>query len=53
MKPGKKQLCYDSLRQKVLTLDLAPGAMLDETALASEHGAVSHAITGSPATAGR
>ena len=38
MKPNKKRSCYDSLRQKVLTLELAPGVMLDETALAIEHG---------------
>ena len=38
MKPNKKRDCYDSLRQKILTLELTPGMMLDETALALDHG---------------
>jgi DNA-binding GntR family transcriptional regulator len=38
MKPNKKRHCYEALRQKVLTLDLAPGMILDETMLATEHG---------------
>ncbi len=38
MKPNKKHNCYDSLKHKVLALELAPGMTLDETALAAEHG---------------
>lgn len=38
MKPNKKRNCCESLRQQILSLELAPGMMLDETALALEHG---------------
>ena len=38
MRANKKSGCYDSLKHKVLALELAPGMTLDETALAAEHG---------------
>ncbi len=37
MKPNKKNLCYESLKHRILTLDIEPGAVLDETVLAVEY----------------
>lgn len=33
LKPNKKQLCRDDLVDRILTLDIEPGAILDESAL--------------------
>ncbi len=38
MQATKKQTLYDTLRQRVLTLELAPGSALDETILCEEFG---------------
>ncbi len=38
MQISKKQILYDTLRQRVLTLELAPGSALDETILSDEFG---------------
>jgi len=37
MKSNKKQLCYESLKHRVLTLDIEPGTVLDEMALSAEY----------------
>ena len=37
MKPNKKQHCYESLKHRILTLDIEPGTILDETVLAEEY----------------
>lgn len=37
MKPNKKNLCYESLKHRILTLDIDPGTVLDETILAVEY----------------
>jgi len=37
MKPNKKNLCYESLKHRILTLDIEPGTVLDETVLAVEY----------------
>lgn len=36
--PSRKTQCAEDLRRRILTLDLAPGAYLDETALADAYG---------------
>jgi len=33
-----KKTCFDDLRQRILTLDLAPGAPLDEAAMSARYG---------------
>lgn len=38
MTSNRKDLCREALKQRILLLDLAPGAELDETRLAVEHG---------------
>ena len=38
MKTNAKTLCLDEMRRRILTLDLQPGAMLDEVMLANEYG---------------
>jgi len=37
MKPNKKSACYDSLKHRILTLDIEPGTVLDETVIAEEY----------------
>ena len=37
MKPNKKNHCYESLKHRILTLDIEPGTLLDETELAVEY----------------
>ncbi len=37
MKKNKKLICYDSLKHRILTLDIAPGTVLDETVIAEEY----------------
>lgn len=37
MKPTRKRDCLDDLKHRILTLDVAPGADLDETALARSY----------------
>lgn len=37
MKPNKKQVCQRDLVQRILTLDIEPGTMLDETALSKHY----------------
>lgn len=37
MKSNKKNRCYDSLKHRILTLDIEPGTVLDETELAVEY----------------
>ncbi|MEH6457300.1 MAG: GntR family transcriptional regulator [Cocleimonas sp.] len=37
MKPNKKELCYESLKHRILTLNIEPGIVLDETAIAVEY----------------
>lgn len=37
MKPNKKTLCYESLKHRILTLDIEPGTVLDETVIAVEY----------------
>ncbi len=38
MPPTKKDLCYDDLKHRVLTLDLAPGSDLDEATVSARYG---------------
>lgn len=38
MIPNRKQACQDALVQRILTLDIQPGSMLDETLLSEEYG---------------
>ena len=38
MKKSKKTVAFETLKHRVLTLDLVPGAPLDETVLAEEYG---------------
>ena len=38
MKTNPKTKCIDEMRRRILTLDLQPGAMLDEVMLANEYG---------------
>ena len=38
MKANPKTKCIDEMRRRILTLDLQPGAMLDEVMLANEYG---------------
>ena len=35
---NKKKTCHESLVQRILTLDIEPGSMLDETILSEEYG---------------
>ena len=37
MKPNKKLVCYESLKHRILTLDIESGTVLDETAIADEY----------------
>ena len=37
MKQNKKQICQSDLIHRILTLDIAPGAMLDETSLSQQY----------------
>ncbi|MEM8577245.1 MAG: GntR family transcriptional regulator [Pseudomonadota bacterium] len=37
-RPDRKTAAYDALRQRILTLELAPGADLDEAGLGAEYG---------------
>lgn len=37
MKANAKTVCHESLRRRILTLDLQPGVMLDEVLLAAEY----------------
>lgn len=37
MKPNKKINCFESLKHRILTLDIEPGTVLDETALSAEY----------------
>ena len=37
MKPNKKNHCYESLKHRIVTLDIEPGTLLDETELAVEY----------------
>lgn len=37
MKKNKKVLCYEALKHRVLTLDIEPGTVLDETALSEQY----------------
>ncbi len=37
MKPNKKQQCYEAIVQRILTLDIEPGSVLDETELSKEY----------------
>lgn len=37
MKPNKKKQCYELLKHRILTLDIEPGTVLDETELAVEY----------------
>lgn len=36
--PSKKDLCYDDLKRRVLSLDFAPGSGLDEASLSQSYG---------------
>lgn len=38
MKPSPKQICLDDMKHRILTLDIAPGADLDETSLSENYG---------------
>jgi len=38
MKSNTKQICLESIRNRVLSMELAPGSLLDETVLATEFG---------------
>lgn len=37
MKQNKKSSCYEALKNRILTLDIEPGTVLDETALSLEY----------------
>ncbi len=37
MKPNKKNYCYETLKHRILTLDIEPGSVLDETLIAEEY----------------
>lgn len=38
MKQSPKQICLDDMKHRILTLDIAPGADLDETSLSENYG---------------
>ena len=38
MKPNRKQHCFEDIRTGILTMEIAPGADLDETALSEAYG---------------
>lgn len=37
MKPNKKNHCYEALKHRILSLDIDPGTVLDETVIAEEY----------------